>query len=132
MNLSNWRAHFVLAFGALLIDLAAVANGNNNSTSHVRATTIVADIKAHGSKATVVALWANIDQWNEVIANIGRGRPEWLQVAIGLHPGSDADSSEMLDEAVFLALKPAPIAVLRLIKDQQFSVTSVCGSKFWN
>ena len=65
------------------------------------------DVRAHGARAVVASLWSNSDRWNHVMANIGRGKPEWLDVAVALHPGTDAGAAETLDEAVFFALRTA-------------------------
>lgn len=62
------------------------------------------------------------------MANIGRGSPEWLEVAVALHPGTDAGAAEMLDEAVFFALRTEPAAVLKLLKDGRFETKFVCSS----
>jgi len=128
MTISKWHVRSFGAFVALLIELTAIANAERASPSHIQAKAIIVDISARGAKATAAALYQDKDRWDEVIASIGHGRPEWLQVAVELHPETDAGASAMLDEAMFLALKPAPIAVLRLMKNQQFSVMFVCSS----
>jgi hypothetical protein len=88
----------------------------------------LADVRAHGARVVVAALWSDNDRWNQVMENIGRGGSEWLEVAVALHPGTDAGAAEALDEAVFFALKPSPVAVLKLLKDGRFDTKFVCSS----
>jgi hypothetical protein len=76
----------------------------------------------------VATLYADTNQWNQVTSHIGRGDREWLAVGAALRSGTDAGASEALDEAMFLALKPAPITVLQLIKDGVFATATVCSS----
>lgn len=57
------------------------------------------------------------------MANIGRGKSDWLDVAVALHPGVDAGAAETLDEAVFFAFKDgtgccAEVAQGRAILDE--------------
>lgn len=124
MNATSFRKYLII----VLISFSATAVGNNHARSSISASSIDVDIEAHGAKAVVAALWENNERWNEVITNIGHGSSEWLNIAVKLHPGTDAGSAELLDEAVFLALKPSPIAVLQLLRDQQFSIDFVCSS----
>lgn len=88
---------------------------------------VLADVQAHGARATVASLWADTDRWNHVLAEIGKGSREWLQVAAALHKGTDAGASEELDQSMFLALKYSPIVVLQLTKKKYFDVDAVCN-----
>jgi hypothetical protein len=89
---------------------------------------ILADTRVRGAKAAVATLWSDNDRWNSVIANIGHGKPEWLEVAIALQAGTDGGAAETLDEAIFFALKPSPVAVLNLLREHHFQVELVCSS----
>jgi hypothetical protein len=88
----------------------------------------LADVKAQGARTVVAALWSDNGRWNQVMANVGDGKPEWLEVAVALRPGTDAGAAETLDEAIFFALKTAPVAVLQLLKDGRFETSLVCSS----
>jgi hypothetical protein len=46
------------------------------------------------------------------MSNIETGQPEWIDVAKKLSPGTDAGWSEILDEALFMALEKSPELVL--------------------
>src|SRR5256885_5371516 len=110
----------IWAVGCVLIGVSVVGLAETPSSSSLQADSVLTDIKVHGSHAAVATLWSNTNRWNQVMESIGRGNEEWLKVAVALRPGTDAGASETLDEAVFLALKPAPVAVLRLLKERQF------------
>ncbi len=97
-------------------------------SSPLQAVDVLTRVKDEGAKAVAEELWKENDTWNEVMTNVGRGDPQWLKVAASLRPGTDGGAAEMLDEAVFLALKPAPLAVLNLLKSHEFETTSVCSS----
>lgn len=113
---------------ALLVALSLGRSVATDAATPPRAATVLADVKTQGAPAVVAKLWADNARWNQVMANIGQGSHEWLQVAAGLRPGTDAGASEALDEAIFLALKHAPVTVLRLLKDGTFETSTVCSS----
>jgi hypothetical protein len=104
------------------------AVGAATASSAPQAASILADIKTRGAKAAVETLWADNSDWNTVMADISGGKPEWLDVAVALQPGTDGGAAETLDEAVFLALKPSPVAVLKLLQEHQFLTDLVCSS----
>lgn len=116
-----------LAVG-LLIGVSTVCSAASPSRPSLQASSILADVKAQGAGAVVASLWSDSGHWNQVMANIGRGRPEWLEVAVALHPGTDAGAAETLDEAVFFALRTAPVSVLKLLKEGRFETKFVCSS----
>jgi hypothetical protein len=77
MNSTNNRACLgVAAACAFLLGLSLAAIGAVPSSS-LQATNVLADVRVQGAQAVVATLWANNEQWNEVIANIGRGEPGW-------------------------------------------------------
>jgi hypothetical protein len=94
----------------------------------IRAESILEDVNTRGPQPVVAALRSDSNQWDQVMTNISHGNPHWLNVAAALRPGTDAGSSEALNEAVFLALKPAPTRVLQLLKDGTFETAAVCNS----
>lgn len=114
--------------GYLLFGMSGVSTAATLASSPLNASSILADVRARGTHAAVAALWSDDGRWNRVMTNIGSGRPEWLNVAVALRPGTDAGAAEMLDEAIFFALKTAPVAVLKLLKDGRFDTKFVCSS----
>ena len=114
----------VTVFAAMLLVRSAVIH----AASSPQAGMLLADAKTQGAPAVVSKLWSDNARWNQVMANIGQGNSEWLQVAAALRPSTDGGASEALDEAVFLALKPAPVAVLKLLKIGTFQSRTVCSS----
>jgi len=96
--------------------------------SSLQAGALLHDIRVRGARAVVDSLWSDDGKWERVMASIASGEKEWLAVATALHPGTDTGASETLDEAVFLALKPAPGAVLQLLKGGSFDTDFVCSS----
>src|SRR5208282_6035273 len=115
-------------FVAVLLGVSLGSNATTQSGSALQAAAVLADVKAQGARTVVSSLWSDTARWNEVMARIGRGSQEWLKVAAALRPATDAGASEALDEAVFLALKSAPTAVLRLLQDGMFATQTVCSS----
>lgn len=94
----------------------------------VAAFKLLSQIRSRGPAKVVQELYSPGGRWASVMAKIREGDSGWLQVAVELRPGTDGGASEELDEAVFLALGPAPEAVLRLLKRHKFSVEVVCSS----
>ena len=86
------------------------------------------EIGARGPKAVMRDLYDHPADWDYVMQQIQSGGDEWLHVAVALHPGSDAGSSEMLGEAVGVALIQAPESVLRLTIPA-FALEVVCGGR---
>jgi hypothetical protein len=119
----------VASFSFLLLIFFASAAAESPDTSSAQASRILADVRDRGAQATAAALWDNQHQWKEAMEYIGRGKPTWLKVAVALRPGTDGGASQNLDEAVFFALKPNPISVLRLLHAEQFQTRSVCSGK---
>jgi len=113
---------------AVLVLMPLIGSAPTYATSSPEAAALLVDIKSQGATAIVANLRSDDARWNQVMANIGGGRRDWLHVAVALRPGTDAGASEALDEAMFLALKPAPSAVLKLLKDGTFETRMVCSS----
>lgn len=114
--------------GYLLFGISAVSIAATSSSASLHASGVLAAVRARGPHAVVAALWSDDGRWNQVMTNIGSGRPEWLNVAVALRPGTDAGTAETLDEAIFFALRTAPAAVLKLLKDGRFDTKFVCSS----
>ena len=129
MNRINRRPRLDVAAGwVLVLGLVVAAVGAPAASASPQAGSILTDVKTRGAKAAVATLWADNSDWDGVMAAIGRGKPEWLEVAVALQPGTDGGAAETLDEAVFLALEPSPVAVLRLLQEHQFHTDLVCSS----
>lgn len=122
--MNGLSARLVVGF---LIGVSTVCSAATPSVP-LQASSILADVKSQGAHAVVASLWSDSGRWNQVMANIDRGRPEWLEVAVALHPGADAGAAETLNEAVFFALRTAPVAVLKLLKEGRFETKFVCSS----
>jgi hypothetical protein len=119
---------FATILGLLIAVTMAIPARNAQSAAPLQAAAVLGDIKSRGARAVVDSLWAVDGRWDTVMTNVAGGKAEWLEVAAALHPGTDAGASETLDEAIFLALKPAPVAVLWLLKDGVFDTNFVCSS----
>jgi hypothetical protein len=113
---------------AVLVVMPLIRSAPTHAASSPQAVALLADVKTQGASAIVAKLRADNARWDQVMAAIGQGRREWLQVAAALRPGTDAGASEALDEAIFLALKTAPSTVLQLLKDGTFETRAVCSS----
>jgi hypothetical protein len=72
---------------------------------------VLADINARGAYAFVNAVFDK-PEWSELLGHIETGQRQWLEVAVKLHDGTDAGSSEMLTSAVGVALLHNPRQVL--------------------
>lgn len=114
--------------GYLLFGISGVSIAATLASASLNASSVLADVRARGAHAVVAALWSDESRWNQVMTNIGSGRPEWLNVAVALRPGTDAGAAETLDEAIFFALRTAPVAVLKLLKDGRFDAKFICSS----
>jgi hypothetical protein len=94
----------------------------------VHADVLLTDIELHGANSVVKKLWVTDRAWDDVMAAIANGKKDWLDVAVALRPGTDGGASETLDEAMFLALQSAPIAVLKRLDGNPFDTDFVCSS----
>jgi hypothetical protein len=104
------------------------AFGKDSAPPALRAASLLADIEAHGARVIVDQLWGHRGRWDEAMTRIGGGSSAWLKVAVALRPGTDGGTAELLNEAIFFALKPEPIPVLRLLEAGQFDTQFVCSS----
>jgi hypothetical protein len=88
------------------------------------------DIWRIGAKATVQRLYA-AHRWETVLEGIESGAPEWLGIVHDLAGGTDAGTSEDLQEALATALPHNPGAVLKLAGTEQFlSLDDICSAPF--
>lgn len=97
------------------------ATGNNMDPR-----VLLDDVAKRGARAIVSKLYTAHDTWNDVLRHVATGDETWLRVAVALHPGTDAGSSEMLTLAVGEALEFSPENVF-LITLPEFSLKYVCS-----
>jgi len=86
---------------------------------------LIRQIDQRGPSQVVRELFDSDEEWANILRNVARGEPEWLELAARLHEGSDAHSSEELVEAVRSALTESPEHVLELSR-KSFPLTEVC------
>ncbi len=85
-------------------------------------------IELQGAQQTVSYLWDHPPMWDAVAAKIASGQEQWLTVAAGLHPGTDAGSSTGLRDAMFSALARNPAGVLRHA-EPEFPIAVMCAGR---
>ena len=88
---------------------------------------ILSQIEKKGATQVVQDLYDDGKAWSIVLQQIGTGKPEWINVANKLRPGTDAGSSSMLDVAMFIALENSPALVLETCN---FDLEFVCSANF--
>jgi hypothetical protein len=123
-SLSRFLRFLLRALVFTIIPLVVAEAGS----SEVESGKLLAAIASRGPSKVVEELYAPGGLWPSVVAKISEGHDNWLTVAVALHPGTDGGASEELDEAIFLALGTAPIAVLKLLKQREFDADFVCSS----
>ena len=84
------------------------------------------EIKSRGARAVVSKLYDDSNSWHFILTKIATGDRSWLEIAVALHPGSDAGSSEMLTLAVGEALEHNPINVFQ-IAPKAFQLSFICS-----
>jgi hypothetical protein len=126
MQLRSSRFTFALVLVGTIAAASIAWSAEPRAPMHARE--ILSDIKVNGANVVVEKLWHGNHEWNDVMAKIATGKQEWLDVAAALRPGTDAGASETLDEAIFLALESAPVAVLKLLDGKPFETDVVCSS----
>ena len=85
-------------------------------------------VKQHGSKAVLLQIYGNTEEWDALLRNLSTGSSEWLGIYSLLKPVSDAGSAEMLDIAISKALISQPETVLSFMSNESHAeVRLVCG-----
>ncbi len=82
-------------------------------TSRDDTSEVFAQIKAKGARATIQSLHGT-PAWLDVLAGIGLGDADWLQVAAELSEGAEAESASELQDAFAWALVNSPELVLAI------------------
>jgi hypothetical protein len=116
---SNHRPRALLPLWFLLAGAAGAAGALTPAA-------VLADINARGAYAFVNAVFDK-PEWGELLDHIETGQGQWLEVAIKLHAGTDAGSSEMLTSAVGVALLRNPRQVLLRVAPV-LGMEGVCSS----
>ena len=86
----------------------------------------MAEIFKRGAIKIVNELYSSNTAWESVLNNIAKGDVFWLRVAVALHAGTDAGTSEMLTLALGEALERDPENVFYLTLNS-FELESVCS-----
>jgi hypothetical protein len=94
---------------------------------HVSSEEVRTSIAEKGARATLRALLADEERWDQLIGEIGSGKSDWLEVAVQLRTVSDAHATETLDMALQEALPANPTGVLNLVRRGAFTAHEVCG-----
>jgi hypothetical protein len=119
----------------LLIMLAALATSTVLAAAPpLTPRSIRIDIHRSGAKAVVDRLFAS-GQYEVIMSRIKAGSPDWVLLAKALSDGTDAASSEELQQALVHALPKSPGAVLSVLDGAGPSVPTsaqtVCSASFF-
>ena len=99
-------------------------------TAHSKAATpqeVLALVKAQGPSETVVQLDQSGAWTSSVLPGVATARPDWIDVARALYPGTDAGGREELEDALSEALLKAPYEMLPLVRELWWKPpTTVC------
>lgn len=125
MNLKRAR---LLILPTLLVFTSLSAHGSEATSvdSYLTPTAILQEIKLKGAREVVSDLYGHPQTWRSVLERIASGDQSWLEVAVALHPGLDAGSSEMLNLAVGAALENNPVNVFQITL-KAFQLKSICS-----
>jgi len=88
---------------------------------------LIKQIDRRGPRGVIRELFDRDEDWSDVLRNVARGEPGWLEVAARLQEGSDAHAGEELVEAVRSALTESPERVLELCR-KSFPLNEICGA----
>ncbi|MBI4689535.1 MAG: hypothetical protein HY754_04620 [Nitrospirae bacterium] len=118
---------FVIFFGYLLFSAdVLLANKNETISYYKNPKSIMNKISNRGSHAIVSELYSCHEAWDFVLQKIATATKSWLKVAVALHSGADAGTSEMLALSVGEALENSPEDVFRIVL-KEFQLESICG-----
>lgn len=114
-----------LAVAIALCPLAYTQPGQ--ARTPIQPASVIGDINAHGAAKVVEKLNAGGgSQWREVIRDIERGSPPWLDVAQKLLTGTDAGRTTDLYFGLSLALTRNAAGVLSLV-GPDLPIADVCS-----
>ena len=125
MNLNRALALLFATF-TFFISLLALGSERISADTRLIPKAIMQDIQLKGARAVVSQLYEHPQTWRLILADIATGDQSWLEVAVALHPGSDAGSSEMLTLAVGAALENNPANVFQTAL-KAFQLKSICS-----
>ena len=115
------------AMSILLMTSFAYGADTKPADIQLKPESLLQEIKSKGAGAVVLKLYDDSNVWNSILKKIATGDRSWLEIAIALHPGSDAGSSEMLTLAVGEALEHNPINVFQ-IAPKSFQLSFICSA----
>jgi hypothetical protein len=116
------------SFAISIVLITSIVDGADTKPAdfQLKPETLLQEIKAKGAGAVVSKLYGDSNVWHSIMKKIATGERSWLEIAVALHPGSDAGSSEMLTLAVGEALEHNPINVFQ-IAPKSFQLSFICG-----
>jgi hypothetical protein len=111
-----------------LIVAENIRAGQINSTEdYSNPKIIIDDVHRRGAKEVVFELYSKPAIWNSIMHNIALGTESWLKVAVAIHPGTDAATSEMLNLNIGEALEKSPENVFRFTLPV-FQLENICSA----
>jgi len=114
-----------LRYGCVSVAAALVLAPLAVGAAPITPAALLKDLEARGPKVVVEELW-NGAGWDDVLWHVRSGDAEWLRVAVALHAGTDAGSSETLALALGDALDRHAAAVLRIVAPT-FGTGEICA-----
>jgi hypothetical protein len=103
-----------IAISIVLMTYIAYGADTKPRDFQLKPETLLEEIKLKGARTVVFKLYDDSNAWDYILKEIATGDRSWLEVAVALHPGSDAGSSEMLTLAVGEALEHNPVNVFQI------------------
>jgi len=93
----------------------------------------LARIRNEGAAAVVQSLWETTG-WSDLTAHVSSGKPEWVDVAIAISPGTDAGATEELQDALFAGLGQNPTYELSVLPVDEsdgspLSLSTICSGR---
>ena len=110
-------------FIVCIISFTSVDASDNKTTEPK---VLIQEIESKGAKSVVSELYNNTTTWSFVLRKIASGEQSWLKVAVALHAGTDAGTSEMLTLSVGEALGNNPKNVFT-ITAKSFELNNICA-----
>jgi hypothetical protein len=110
----------------LLVAIFLLQLGGPGQAADVSPNSVLQKIESQGASQVVKDLWSDQKQWTFLLESVGQGTHAWLDVATALRPGTDGAASETLDLAMFKALRPSPMEVLKRLSHHAFDTAAVC------
>jgi hypothetical protein len=123
--MKNFIAILLVTISVFLVSIVQAGNKNDVKSKDIIPSEIIQRINKDGANKVVIELYEDETTWDEIMRKIAGGEKSWLEVAVHLRLGSDADASEMLDHSVGEALESNPSAVLSIAL-KIFRIIDIC------